>query len=344
MEMVLPEHLRLAATNDPSLRAWTTTIPATIAHVQTLWSLSVGAPFEPGGVTAWVAPAHTATGTSSVVKIGHRHVEAAHEADALRLWNGMGAVRLLDRYEDDDTIVLHLERCVPGTPLAERDELEQDRVIAVLLGRLWRDPPANHPFRTLEEMCGRWADDFEARETHRLIDIDPGLGACPSNHSASSGQLRISRRPPSHRPKQGAFDVTSLREFEPWLGIRFSKRYWDTLLVRLGVGLLRELPRTATSSVILTTDLHARNVLSAGRDPWLAIDPKPHVGDPAYDVTQHMINCPTRLNSDPMRFCQRMAELASVEASRVHQWMFARAVQMVPTWPAFSSVAAELAP
>ncbi len=35
-------------------------------------------------------------------------------------------------------------------------------------------------------------------------------GACPSNHSASAGRLRISRRPPSHRPKQGAFDVASL--------------------------------------------------------------------------------------------------------------------------------------
>ena len=25
--------------------------------------------------------------------------------------------------------------------------------------------------------------------------------------------------------------------------------------------------------------------------PWLVIDPKPFVGDPAYDATQHLFNC-----------------------------------------------------
>ncbi len=28
-----------------------------------------------------------------------------------------------------------------------------------------------------------------------------------------------------------AVNVTSLKEFEAWLGIRFSKRYWDMLLL-----------------------------------------------------------------------------------------------------------------
>ena len=31
---------------------------------------------------------------------------------------------------------------------------------------------------------------------------------------------------------------------------------------------------------------------------WLAIDPKPHVGDPAYDPVQHMLNCDQRLATD----------------------------------------------
>ena len=42
--------------------------------------------------------------------------------------------------------------------------------------------------------------------------------------------------------------------------------------------------------MLLHTDLHAGNVLAAEREPWLAIDPKPYVGDPAYDVTQHIFN------------------------------------------------------
>jgi streptomycin 6-kinase len=43
--------------------------------------------------------------------------------------------------------------------------------------------------------------------------------------------------------------------------------------------------------VLLCTDLHAENVLAAEREPWLAIDPKPCIGDPAFDAIQHMLNC-----------------------------------------------------
>ena len=57
----------------------------------------------------------------------------------------------------------------------------------------------------------------------------------------------------------------------------------DPGLARAGITLFRELAATATSQVLLCTDLHAGNVLAATREPWLAIDPKPHVGDPAYD-------------------------------------------------------------
>jgi streptomycin 6-kinase len=31
-------------------------------------------------------------------------------------------------------------------------------------------------------------------------------------------------------------------------------------------------------------DLHAGNVLATQREPWLVIDPKPFIGDPAFDA------------------------------------------------------------
>ena len=68
-------------------------------------------------------------------------------------------------------------------------------------------------------------------------------------------------------------------------------RWPDAGLVREGLRLLKELPRTATMEVLLATDLHAGNVLRSEREPWLVIDPKPFVGDPAYDATQHLFNC-----------------------------------------------------
>ena len=51
--------------------------------------------------------------------------------------------------------------------------------------------------------------------------------------------------------------------------------------------------------MLLCTDLHAENILSAEREPWLVIDPKSHVGDPTYDVLQHILNCDGRLLTEP---------------------------------------------
>ena len=62
----------------------------------------------------------------------------------------------------------------------------------------------------------------------------------------------------------------------------------DVGLVRQGIELFRALAREPSQELLLCTDLHAENVLSAERDPWLMIDPKPYVGDPAYDVLQHI--------------------------------------------------------
>ena len=108
--------------------------------------------------------------------------------------------------------------------------------------------------------------------------------------------------------------------------------------------LFRRLPATATRHVLLCTDLHAGNVLSAGREPWLAIDPKPYVGDPAYDVLQHMLNCDRRLGRDPVGLAGHMAELCGLDAERVTLWLFARCVQESPDSPFLAEVARRLAP
>ncbi|MFD8492941.1 aminoglycoside phosphotransferase family protein [Amycolatopsis sp. NPDC059657] len=58
---------------------------------------------------------------------------------------------------------------------------------------------------------------------------------------------------------------------------------FDHGLVALGTKLLRELPASATRDVLLHGDFNPGNILAAQREPWLAIDPKPMIGDPAYD-------------------------------------------------------------
>jgi streptomycin 6-kinase len=57
-------------------------------------------------------------------------------------------------------------------------------------------------------------------------------------------------------------------------GRPFERRLLDAALEAL-----RELPLTQGEQVLVHQDLHAENVLAAQREPWLAIDPKPLVGE-----------------------------------------------------------------
>jgi streptomycin 6-kinase len=54
------------------------------------------------------------------------------------------------------------------------------------------------------------------------------------------------------------------------------------------------------------------------------IDPKPFVGDRAYDATQHLLNCKGRMLSAPASTIRRFADLLEVDDGRVRLWMFAR--------------------
>ncbi len=118
----------------------------------------------------------------------------------------------------------------------------------------------------------------------------------------------------------------------------------DDGLAREGIALFRALPESAVLKVLLCTDLHAENVLAAEREPWLVIDPKPFVGDPSYDVLQHLLNCPERLRSDPGGLVQRMADLVGLDADRILLWLFARCVQESPERPELVEVARDIAP
>jgi streptomycin 6-kinase len=147
----------------------------------------------------------------------------------------------------------------------------------------------------------------------------------------------------------GGYQFRALTQMCAQWADRFEREYAaaadpiDPGLARAGIALFRELPVSASSEVLLCTDLHAENILRARREPWLMIDPKPYFGDPAYDVLQHMLNC-DRLETDPIGLARRMAELAGLDSDRVLQWLLARVVQESPDWPAMNQVARRLAP
>jgi streptomycin 6-kinase len=166
-----------------------------------------------------------ADGTPAVLKLIHRHRESEHEADALARWDGAGAVRLLERSEDGDAILM--ERCEPGTPLSAAGADVALGVLAGLLPRLWI--PAGEPFHTLADEAAWWVsylpDEWEA----------------------------------AGRP--------------------FERRLLDAAL-----DALTSLAPAQGEQVLLHQDLHGDNVLAAAREPWLAIDPKPLVGEREFAV------------------------------------------------------------
>jgi streptomycin 6-kinase len=115
--------------------------------------------------------------------------------------------------------------------------------------------------------------------------------------------------------------------------IAVAHKWSDAGLVQEGLRLFDELSRPSADDVLLATDLHAGNVLRAQREPWLVIDPKPFVGDRAYDATQHLFNCRGRMLTAPDATIDRVADLLGVEDERVRRWMFARsAAEPRDTW------------
>lgn len=179
---------------------------------------------------------------------------------------------------------------------------------------------------------------WDGEPTVRLIAADDGFNAMllercepgtalrrlpePEQDVVMAGLLRrLWRRPAAPHPFRPLSEMTAYWANET---IADAARWPDAGLVQEGLRLFEELPRTASDDVLLATDLHAGNVLSAHRAPWLVIDPKPFVGDPAYDATQHLFNCEGRLRAEPEATIRRFADLLEVDYQRVRLWMFAR--------------------
>ena len=102
-------------------------------------------------------------------------------------------------------------------------------------------------------------------------------------------------------------------------------------LVEKAEALFADLLASQGESALLHGDLHHQNVLAARREPWLAIDPKGVVGEPAYDAAALLHN-PTELLDAPRpgKVLERRVDLLSeelgLERARVRNWGIAQAV------------------
>ncbi|WKD30914.1 aminoglycoside phosphotransferase family protein [Streptomyces xanthophaeus] len=103
-------------------------------------------------------------------------------------------------------------------------------------------------------------------------------------------------------------------------------------VVDAAVATVRELGRTQPD-VLIHGDLHARNILRADREPWLAVDPKGYVGDPAYDGgTLLKTRALSLIGAEDLgkavhRTVDVFVEAAEIERERVRRWAQLHAVQ-----------------
>lgn len=309
----------LAAARDPGVVAWRADLPEIVDDVLARWPLTVTEPFSPGGSAAWVAPARGDDGRDLVLKVAFAHDEARDEALGMSAWQGRGAAEVLHSELRGRTSVLLMERVHPGTPLAQLLTWpERDEVVTGLLRRMWMPPdellPASEAatFRPLSQMCAWWADEAQARD---------------GRARGQDGRARAQDGDEQARCEETPAGVEPCAD----LAGSANRPLLPAEVVDHGLELFRALPREWDGeTVLLATDFHPSNVLASGSgeaQDWVVIDPKPYVGDPHYDLLQHMLNDPDRLVARPGAFADRMAGLAGLDPARTRRWLFARCVQ-----------------
>ena len=190
--------------------------------------------------------------------------------------------------------------------------------------RFWGGDPTVHLLDADEDLNAMLLERCEPGTSLHLLTE-------PEQDVVVAGLLRrLWRKPVATHPFRPLAQMTAHWANET---IADSAKWPDAGLVQAGLRLFEELSRTSPNDVLLATDLHAGNILQAQRAPWLVIDPKPFVGDPAYDATQHLFNCEERMLAAPDTTMRRFADLLEVDYERVRLWMFARsAAESRDTW------------
>ncbi|MFE2641664.1 aminoglycoside phosphotransferase family protein [Streptomyces nigra] len=252
--------------NGEAGRAFVAALPTLTAGFLDRWELAVdGRPMH--GVAALVVPVTRRDGTPAALKLQLLDDETAGEPVALRVWDGDGAVRLLDH--DPATGTMLLERLDPTRSLAHLpDAHESVLIIARLLAHL-TSFPAPPGLRHLRDIA------------HRMLERTP----------------RALDRLTDPRARRLLTDcAAALREVADEPGDRLL--HWD---------------------------LHEENVLASTRAPWLAIDPKPLAGDPAFELWPALDN---RFDADDVlwRF-DALTDTLGLDRPRALAWTHGRLLQ-----------------
>jgi streptomycin 6-kinase len=147
-----------------------------------------------------------------------------------------------------------------------------------------------------------------------------------ANVIAAAVLRRLWREPVEDHPFRLLADVAS--EWEETIPAAWERlgRPCERSLLDLALDALRDLRSSQPEVLILHQDFHGGNVLAAEREPWLAIDPKPLVGERAFDAASLLRDRRADLARDPhpVRTVTRRLDLLSdaldVDRARMRGW------------------------
>jgi streptomycin 6-kinase len=190
---------------------WLERVPDLVAQCVEEWGLQLSEPY-PSGAAGYAVRTELPDGRPAVLKLIYPDSESEHEADALALWDGHGAVQLFAR--DDDLSAMVIERCEPGTTLAAAGADVALNALIALLPRLWVE--TGEPFHTLEDEAAWWIGYLPEQweRSDRMVErrlVDAAVEAL-STLSRSQGQQVL-----LHQDLHG--DNVLAAEREPWLVI-----------------------------------------------------------------------------------------------------------------------------
>jgi streptomycin 6-kinase len=210
---------------------------------------------------------------------------------------------------------------------------------AAALKITWPHPEATHEALGLRhwagdgvvrllETDGAWTHLLERLDAERDLSQEP-IETAVAVVADLLGRLHAVPAPPALEGL--ALELGSLVE-------RWQRRAADpgpvpSALLQQATALARDLLDDPRDGTMLHCDLHYANVLAATREPWLAIDPKPRSGDPAYEVAPLLWNRFDEVLSsrDPAAAVRARLEIACdharIDVERAVAWTLVREVQ-----------------
>lgn len=280
--------------------AFLAALPDSIGEASAKWGLTDIRPAPTLSYNFVAFATRASTQHEVVLKMGVPNRELLSEMEALRLFNGKGACRLID--SDEDKYWMLLERLNPGVMLATlEDDDEATYIAAEVMKKIWRpmDSVSLSEAKSLDknDKFGREIRSLRMTDTRKFIKLSDwfdGLKRLRARFNGGTGPLNQT------------------------LVERVERSVKDFLIEN-------------HQPVLMHGDFHHYNILSSERG-WLVIDPKGVIGPAGYEVGPLLINPwgelinDTKIQQITKRRIDILHEHLGFERERIREWGLAHAI------------------